>query len=437
VQVFQTLLAFSGNAQPQLAVTRQLVERGHDVQVLAHRAARGRIEATGAQFVAFETAQPSLDLTRRDADTLRDWETRTRLGAGMRLLRNGLFSFVVEVNRECSKRLSTRPADVVLFDWMLTGAAVAAEAAGVPAAALVHCPYPLPVRGAPPLFTGFRPLGGRLGRARDGLLGTVGRRFLAAGLPILNRARADSALAPLDRWEDQLLSTDAIYVMTAPELDFSSRGELPPNVHYVGPAFEPYDAVWRSSPWPEANDDPLVIISLSTSYMNQQALAQRILDAVNGLPIRALLTTGPALDASRLRLPANTRSTPFIAHRTVLPHAALVITHAGWQTINAALADGVPLLCVADGRDQPDNAARVVECGAGARIGKRASSRRLRGAITAALGDPELQRGAARLAVALGRSDGATVVADAVEDLPQSPTVGAAAARLPPNEVGA
>ena len=44
----------------------------------------------------------------------------------------------------------------------------------------------------------------------------------------------------------------------------------------------------------------------------------------------------------------------------MLPHAALVVTHAGWQTINAALADGVPLVCVPDGRDQPDNAARVV-----------------------------------------------------------------------------
>ncbi len=39
VRVFQTLLTFSGNALPQLALTRQLVERGHEVQVLAHRAA--------------------------------------------------------------------------------------------------------------------------------------------------------------------------------------------------------------------------------------------------------------------------------------------------------------------------------------------------------------------------------------------------------------
>jgi len=43
-----------------------------------------------------------------------------------------------------------------------------------------------------------------------------------------------------------------------------------------------------------------VLLSFSTSYMDQGALAQRALDAVAGLPVRALLTAGPALDASRL-----------------------------------------------------------------------------------------------------------------------------------------
>ena len=61
--------------------------------------------------------------------------------------------------------------------------------------------------------------------------------------------------------------------MTAPELDFSSRGRLAENVRYVGPAFEPFEDPWRS-PWPPDNDAPLVVISFSTSYMNQRAAVQ-------------------------------------------------------------------------------------------------------------------------------------------------------------------
>jgi MGT family glycosyltransferase len=416
VRVFQTLLAFSGNAQPQLAVTRELVGRGHEVRVLAHRAARERIQATGAEFVAFEQVQPNLDLTRPETDTLRDWQARTRVGAGMRILRNGLFAFLVDVSRECASLLRERPADVVVFDWMLGGAGVAAEGAGVPAVALVHCPYPFPLPGVPPQATGMTPKPGRLGAARDALLAHAGSRMLARGLPLLNTARAEQGLAPLDRFEQQLTRSDAVYMLTAPELDFASTGNLPANVQYVGPAFEPYPRQW-DSPWSQANTDPLIVISLSTSYMDQRALAQGILEAVDGLPVRALLTAGPALDTTALRLPTNARSVPFVPHRSVFPHASLVITHAGWQTINAALADGVPLVCIPDGRDQPGNTARVIYNGAGVRARKRASVRTLRRTIADALENVELTEGAQTIARALARSDGAVETANRLERL--------------------
>jgi UDP:flavonoid glycosyltransferase YjiC (YdhE family) len=416
MRVFQTLLAFSGNAQPQLAVTRELVGRGHEVRVLAHRAARERVLATGAEFVAFERAQPDLDLTRRETDTLRDWQAHTRIGASLRVLRNGVFAFLLDVSRECASQLGERPADVVLFDWMLGGAGIAAEGAGVPSAALVHCPYPFPVPGVPPPLTGMAPRPGRLRAARDRLIARAGFRVLASGLPLLNEARAEQGLAPLDRFDQQLLSSDAVYVLSAPELDFASTGRLPANVHYVGAAFEPYPRDW-SSPWPETNTDPLVVVSLSTSYMDQQRLAQRILDAIDGLPVRTLLTAGPALETTQLRLPSNARSVEFVAHRSVFPHAALVISHAGWQTINAALADGVPLVCVPDGRDQPDNAARVVHCRAGVKVSKHAPAKTLRRTITQALEDPRLSQGAQTIASALARDDGAVETANRLERL--------------------
>src|ERR1700683_1345223 len=85
MRVFQTLLAFSGNAPPQLALTRELVDRGHLVRVVAHRAARERIESTGAEFVEFKQALPDLDITRRETDSVRDWEARTQLGAAKRM----------------------------------------------------------------------------------------------------------------------------------------------------------------------------------------------------------------------------------------------------------------------------------------------------------------------------------------------------------------
>ena len=415
MRVFQTLLAFSGSAPPQLALTRELVERGHEVRVVAHGAARARIELTGAEFVPIRDWLPDLDITHPETDPIRDWEARTPLGAAKRM-RDAPIAALRDATREDIELLDEWSPDVIVFDWQFIAAPIAAERAGIPAVALVHCPYPFPARGAPPLFSGQKPLGGPLGAARDGLLNAVTRRFLTAGLPMLNDVRAEHGLAPLKEWNDQILGVRAIYVMTAPELDFSSKAQLPANVHYVGPAFEPFEKEWES-PWPSDNTDPLVLISFSTSYMNQLALAQRVLDAVAGLPVRALLTAGPALDPSQLRIPDNARSVPFVSHRTVLPHAALVVTHAGWQTVNAALADGVPLVCIPDGRDQPDNAVRVVAAHAGVSAGKKSSPEKLRRVISAALEDESIKRGARAMAGALARSDGAIVIADELERL--------------------
>ena len=416
MRVFQTLLAFSGNAPPQLALTRELIERGHEVRVVAHSAARARIESTGAEFVAIRRWLPDLDITHRETDPFRDWEARTPLGAAKRM-RDAPIAPLSDAVREAVELLGDWSADVIVFDWLFIGAAVAAERIGTPAVALVHCPYPFPVRGGPPLFSGLKPMGGQLGAVRDGLLNAMTRRFMAAGLPVLNEVRAEHGLTPLKDWNDQVRGVRAIYVMTAPELDFSSKAQLPANVHYVGPAFEPFEKEWES-PWPSGNADPLVLISFSTSYMNQRALAQRVLDAVAGLRVRALLTAGPALDPSQLRLPDNARSVAFVSHRTVLPHAALVITHAGWQTVNAALADGVPLVCIPDRRDQPDNAARVVAAHAGVRVSKKSSPEKMRRVISQALEDQSIKHGARAMADALARSDGATVIANELERLP-------------------
>ena len=121
-------------------------------------------------------------------------------------------------------------------------------------------------------------MAGAVGALRDRAVNGFFGRFSAAGLPQLNQARNECGLEPLRAWEDQLRSVAGIYVLTAPELDFAGSLALPANVHYVGPAFEHTGGHW-TSPWPAENPDPLILLSFSTSYMQQDALVQRVLDA--------------------------------------------------------------------------------------------------------------------------------------------------------------
>jgi hypothetical protein len=102
------------------------------------------------------------------------------------LKKSGLFALVINVSRACAELLESWPADVVAFDWMLSATPPSRlEAAGVPACALVHCPYPLPVDGVPPLFSGVRPREGPLARVIDGVAAHVhGRRRTTKDLDV-------------------------------------------------------------------------------------------------------------------------------------------------------------------------------------------------------------------------------------------------------------
>lgn len=79
--------------------------------------------------------------------------------------------------------------------------------------------------------------------------------------------------------------------------------------------------------------------------------------------------------------PANVLIHDLLPHGAVLPHAAAVVTHAGHSTVMAALADGVPMVCMPMGRDQHSNAARVAALGVGSTISSDASSTEIRDAL--------------------------------------------------------
>ena len=232
-----------------------------------------------------------------------------------------------------------------------------------------------------------------------------------------NAARRELGLEPLADVFDHILGATLLLVLTSPEFDFANVKALPPNVRYVGPVLDSSTTGGWESPWPDDDPRPLVVASFSTTFQDQRDLGARVLAALGDLPVRGLVTTGPALDISGFPVPKNVEVRDFVPHDVVLPEASLVVTHAGLGTVHAALAAGVPLVCIPDGRDQDDNAARVVAASAGVRLRRGVSARKLTAAIAAALEDGALCGGAARLGDALRGVDGATVAVDAIEEL--------------------
>jgi MGT family glycosyltransferase len=159
-----------------------------------------------------------------------------------------------------------------------------------------------------------------------------------------------------------------------------------------------------------------VLVSLSSTVMShEQELLQRAADALGRLPVRGLVTTGPAVDPAAIRAPANVLVRRWVRHADVLPSCSAVLTHGGHGTVIKALTAGVPLVVVPLGRDQPDNAARVLHAGAGLRLSKKAGVPALREAIGRVLDEPRYRAAARRMAATLAAERDENLVVDELE----------------------
>ena len=403
-----------GTNPPELAIASRLVTRGHDVRVLGDPCIEADARAAGASFVAWREA-PHRATRTPESDIVRDWQAATPLGAFARARERHAFRpaglFAKEVLAACAGHASER----VVVDAMLFGGLVGAEASGRPWAALVPMTSFLPAPGRPPPSLGLRPARGPLGRLRDRALLALGDRVLwSSCLPLLNRARAEVGLGPVAHPLDQIRRAQRVLVLTSATFDFGAP-QREGNVEYMGP--ELADPAWALGEPPLRGEGPLVVIALSTTYQGHEPLLARILEAVAPLHVRAVATLGPALDPARFSAPPNVALVQHASHAALLRDARLVVTHGGHGTVIRALAAGVPLVVIPMGRDQADNAARVIATGAGVRCSARSGVRRLRAAIAHAVVDEGTRTGAREMTAAIAAERRGDAAVEALERL--------------------
>ena len=329
-RVLTVLWEGGGNVSAFLGLAGQLLARGHRVGAVATGSLQPRLEGAGVEFVA-----PG----------------------------QGWLPGASEVGRAVAR---FQP-DLLVVDYMLTAALCGAERSDVPTAALVHTLYlALLVDGAP------HPMG---------MAGSVGA---------VNEVRSELGLPHVARHAD-LLGSAALVLVTAPrELD--AAGSIPSNVVYTGALLEGpgADAAWAPPP----GDQPLVVVSLGTAGEpdRESELLARIFEALGPLPVRVVVNLPAYIDPGTLAPPANVLLSGYVHHAAVLPHTSALVTHAGLGSVVAALAHGVPMVCLPLGRDQPENAEAVARIGAGSVLAADATAREISAAVGEQLARPDGER---------------------------------------------
>ncbi len=378
-----TLWDGGGNVPPELGVARRVVERGHRVQVLGDPTFADAAEAAGCSFSSWQRAPHRRTFDPSD-DLLKDWEANDPLDA-LRRLRDQLMSGpAADFAADTAAAIAVFHPDALLADANVFGSVIAAEAAGLPVAVLVPNIWEVPTPG-----TG------------DAAVLKVTNRVLKAGLPDLNAARAEHGLPPLTSLYDQILGAERILVLSSETFDTVSP-YVPANVRYVGPVLD--DPAWTepwSSPWPGSNQDPLVLVGFSSMYQNQGSLVQRVIEALSGMEVRAVVALGQMLTPGGLVASPNVAVVPSAPHSVLLQEASVVVSHCGHGTTMKALAAGVPMVCIPMGRDQDGTADRVVSQRAGIQLSPVASSPEIRIAVRQVLANDEYRANARRVAATL------------------------------------
>jgi MGT family glycosyltransferase len=262
-----------------------------------------------------------------------------------------------------------------------------------------------------------------------------------SGCPAAERNGWDEFRAEYDRvhrdlWQDFDAFMRENGAPPLPELEFIHESDFlnlylyPAEADYerarpLGRRWHRLDSCVRTTDdeWPELadlrGDGALVYLSLGSLGSADVELMQRLVATLADTPHRYVVSKGP--QATLYELPDNMRCAEFLPQTTILPHADLVITHGGNNTVTESFHFGKPMIVLPLFWDQYDNAQRVDELGFGARLdtyGHEPDD--LRATLERLLARDDLRRRLTAVAQRLQASPGTARAADAIERLSAS-----------------
>ena len=227
---------------------------------------------------------------------------------------------------------------------------------------------------------------------------------------------APRAIPLIRRYAELLDAPDLVLHATDQVFDYSFD-RLPSRHHYVGPLiWEPRQS---TPPYLDEPGDPWVLVSISSQRQDDLPLAQGALTALADQRVRVLLTVGPEHDPAEIpNPPSNTHVETTVSHFAALERATLLISHAGHGTVMKALWQGVPMVLIPWGRDQPGVAARAEALGVADVVARtEADAAGIASVITRTLGEDKFREQAALQSRRLRKTDPALNAAKLLETL--------------------
>ncbi|MFF2054008.1 glycosyltransferase [Leifsonia sp. NPDC058194] len=409
-----------GHVTPLLAVSRALVERGHDVFFLTGARYAGRAADTGATVLPLPA---DADYDDTDMDAAFPGRVGLTGPAGIRYDMRAIFLRPSPVQLAAMDAAIDRHGiDVVLAESLFLGAALLTarpSAARPPVLNLGIVPLGLKSRDTAPFGLGVPPKAGAAGRVRNALLTLVAEKAVFA--PVQKEAVriARAAGTPLDGFIlDWPSHADGVVQFTVPEFEYPRRDAAVP-VHFVGPVSRTQRSAAPLPAWWDDLADGRPIVHVTQGTVANRELGDLILPTIRALAdadVWVVASTGgrPVVDLGA-DLPANARVAPYLPYDELLPRTAVYVTNGGYGGVHYAMEHGVPVVIAGTTEDKTEVSARVAWTGVGISLGtNKPAPDAIAAAVRTVLGDRRYADASSRIGAAIRSSSGLDGVEKAV-----------------------
>ena len=331
----------TGHLNPMIALARSLQLRGHEVVIFGIADTEARVRDGGIEFcrIGMEDYPPGT------LQKLDEHLSRLKGFAALRFTLERVRNSARMVLRDGPEAVRTANVEMLLVDEADFAGNVA-DYLGLPWISIALIPPLLKDDRFPPFWFGWAAEQDRLSRLRNRLASRLLLRIAAPIFREVNQQRRAWGLMPFRRSEEAL--SPLAQITQLPEaLEFEVVGEKPARLHYTGPFVHSEQRPAVEFPWERLDGRPLIYASMGTLQNGSESIFKTIAEACAGLDARLLISLGGGLDPARLgQLAGNPLVVSFAPQLEILKRAALVITHAGLNTVLESLCEGVPLVAV-------------------------------------------------------------------------------------------
>lgn len=382
-----------GHTNPTLGVVKELIARGHQVWYYSYNIMRDKIESAGATFVSCDDYDTEQKLTPKDS---------ARVGKDLAFSTQLLVDTTLALDDTVCTHMEMLKPDCIVADSMAAWGKAVALKLGIP-------------------FVSSTTTFAFNQHSAQIMKQSIGDLFqMLFSMPKVNKhiKRLQDKGYPIHTILDIIQNDEHTHtvVYTSPEFQPCSE-TFSDKYAFVGPSIRPAaDEIIKTK-------DKLIYVSMGTVNNDLLALYKRCIHAFASTDYQVIMSVGSLVSIADLGdLPEHIFVTQHIDQIAVLQKADVFISHCGMNSVSESLYFGVPLIMLPQTPEQGGVAERVLQLGAGIKLGKTDANSILH-AVHTILEHSSYQENAAKIGEGFQRCSGAKGAADKILQVCANETV--------------